>query len=340
MQALIYKRPKNIFLTHLPDPQPGPDDVLIKTAYCGICGTDLHIIAGESPAAEEVVPGHEFSGTVIEVGSAVKNLQAGDRVCVDPNTHCGHCPACRQGKIHFCQNLKPIGVFQNGAMAQLCKAPASHVYKLPEKISLSAAALTEPVSCIAHGWQRLLPIMDNPSICILGSGLIGTLWGLYLREQGLNDILYSEPKQNRRQAIEQFGFRAVAAEKFGKEKNPAKTVFDVIIECSGNPTAIESAIPKLNDQGKFLLFGVCPQDSEITVSPFQIFRQELTILGSFINPGSFTRALDFLMKTSESINKLDIKLFSLNEYKEAFRAAGSGDYLKVMFDLGSMINDQ
>jgi len=230
MQALLYKRPKNIFLTNLPDPQPGPDDVLIKTAYCGICGTDLHIIAGESPAATEVVPGHEFSGTVIEVGTAVKNLQIGDHVCVDPNTHCGQCVPCRQGKIHFCQDMKPIGVFQNGAMAEFCKAPASHVYKIPDTIPLPAAALTEPLSCIAHGWQRLLPLPENPSILILGSGLIGTLWGLYLNAQDQSNILYSEPKQNRRQAIEQSGFRAVATEEFVKEKNAAEQAASLAAE--------------------------------------------------------------------------------------------------------------
>ena len=334
MQALLYKHPKNISLINLPSPDPGPDEVLIKTAYCGICGTDLHIIMDQSPAAAEVIPGHEFSGTVIKFGSKVNNLQKGDRVSVDPNTHCGRCLPCRQGKINFCKNLKPIGVFQNGAMAEYCKAPASHVYKLPDNIPLILGALTEPVSCITHGWQRLLPLPENPSVCILGSGLIGTLWGLYLREQSINNLLYIEPKEKRRLAAQQFGFKVLPPVDLLKNKNHAGTGFDIIIDCSGNPAAIEDAISRLNDQGKFLLFGVCSQDSKISVSPFQIFRKELTILGSFINPHSFAPALDFMETISNTIDKLDIKLFSLNEYEDAFHAARSGDYLKVMFDLG------
>jgi len=116
--------------------------------------------------------------------------------------------------------------------------------------------------------------------------------------------------------------------------------FDIIIDCSGNPAAIEKAISRLKEQGKFLLFGVCPQNSKISVSPFQIFRKELTILGSFINPNSFTPAVTFLKKVAAIIDKLDIQLFSLSEYEDAFQAARSGDYLKVMFDMGSMNNEQ
>lgn len=193
MQALLYQRPKKLAIIDCPVPEPGPDEVLIKIAYCGICGTDLHIIADEAPAAEEVIPGHEFSGHIEKVGAEVSSLKLSDTVTVDPNIQCGNCPPCKKGQIHFCRNLKPVGVFVNGGMAEYCLVKGSHVYKIPSSVPLVWGALTEPVSCIVHGWHRLLPLPDNPSILILGAGLIGLLWGLLLKQNGIKKTRFSEP---------------------------------------------------------------------------------------------------------------------------------------------------
>jgi 2-desacetyl-2-hydroxyethyl bacteriochlorophyllide A dehydrogenase len=333
MQALLYKHPKNISLINLPSPDPGPDEVMIKTAYCGICGTDLHIIADEAPAAEKVIPGHEFSGHIEKVGAEVSSLKLGDAVAVDPNIQCGNCPPCKKGQIHFCQNLKPVGVFVNGGMAEYCLVKGSHVYKLPSGVSLVWGALTEPVSCIVHGWHRLLPLPDNPSILILGAGLIGLLWGVLLKQNGIKKTRFSEPIEKRQQIARQFEFKVTAPDQLIQNQSKSGDGFDVIIDCSGNPRAIEMSFPLIKPLGKFLFFGMCPQKSQISIPPFQIFQKELTLIGSVINPFTFTTALKLIEQIQVPIDNLDIKFFLLQDYQQAFQTAKSGHYTKVMFSV-------
>ena len=333
MQALLYQYPKQLSLVESPVQEPGPDDVLIKIAYCGICGTDLHIISDEAPSAREVIPGHEFSGFVEQVGTEVSTVKVKDKVAIDPNIQCGKCDPCRSGQIHFCKNLKPIGVFNHGGMAEYCLVKASHVYKLPAGVSLVGGALTEPVSCIVHGWHRLLPLPDNPSILILGCGIIGLLWGLLLKQKGLNNITFSEPIEKRRKICTSLQFEVKEPNQLIDNHSVNKNGFDVIIDCSGNPEAIEMSFPLIKPLGKFLFFGMCPQESLISIPPFQIFQKELTLIGSVINPFSFPGALTFIEKAQVHFEKLDIKFFRLNEYKEAFDAAKSGKHAKIMFKL-------
>jgi len=333
MQALLYQHPKKLSLIKCPVPEPGPEEVLIKIAYCGICGTDLHIISDEAPAAKEVIPGHEFSGYIKRVGAEVSTLTANDPVAVDPNIQCGHCVSCKTGKIHFCENLRPIGVFNDGGMAEYCLVKASHVHKLPPGVPLVWGALTEPVSCIVHGWHRLFPLSDNPSILILGSGIIGILWGLLLRQKGLTNIKFSEPVAKRRKICRKFEFDVTEPMQLKQNHSVNEMRFDVIIDCSGNPKAIEMSFSLIKPLGKFLFFGMCPQESLVSIPPFQIFKKELTLIGSLINPFSFPTALEIIEQIQVALNKLDIKYFDLKEYTEAFATAKSGKYTKVIFKL-------
>jgi threonine dehydrogenase-like Zn-dependent dehydrogenase len=158
MQALQYNRPGKLILKDLPIPEPEKEEALIKVSHSGICGTDIHILEEEAPAAPVVVLGHEFSGTVAVTGKNVSHLKPGERVCVDPNNYCGHCHYCRIGEVHFCRNLEAVGVSRNGAWAEYCISPAKQVYSLPEDVSPEWGALCEPLSCILHGWDRLQPI--------------------------------------------------------------------------------------------------------------------------------------------------------------------------------------
>ena len=275
MQALLYQHPKKLSLIEYPVQEPSPDEVLIKIAYCGICGTDLHIISDEAPAAKEVIPGHEFSGYIERVGAEVSTLKVEDSVAIDPNIQCGNCASCKTGKIHFCKNLRPIGVFKHGGMAEYCLVKASHVHKLPPGVPLVWGALTEPVSCIVHGWHRLLPLPDNPSILILGSGVIGILWGLMLRQKGLNNIRFSEPLEKRRKICRKFEFDVSKPTQLTQNQFINEMGFDVIIDCSGNPKAIEMSFSLIKPLGKFLFFGMCPQESLISIPPFKIFQKRV-----------------------------------------------------------------
>jgi 2-desacetyl-2-hydroxyethyl bacteriochlorophyllide A dehydrogenase len=331
MQALQYNRPGKLILKDLPIPEPAGDEVLVKVSHAGICGTDIHILAEEAPSAAVVVPGHEFSGTVAATGENVTHLKPGERVCVDPNNYCGHCNYCRCGEVHFCRNLKPVGVFRDGAWAEYCIAPANQVYSLPDTVPLNWGALCEPISCILHGWDRIQPVSPGCRILILGGGIIGILWGLMLRQYRFNNLTFSEPVENRRKILAAWDFSPLTPAKVAETFRKEKQEFDVIIDCSGFPPAVEEAFGWIAPLGKFLFFGVCPHDSRIKMNPFQVFKKELTLVGSIINPFTFSRAIRLIEDIQRPLSSLGVNKYPLSEYQTAIEAVKSGRVTKGMF---------
>lgn len=156
MRAVVVTAPGSAVLTDLPDPQAGPGEVVVRVTSCGLCGTDMHILAGELPSARYPgVPGHELAGEIVAVGEGVTGLEAGTRVAVDPNMPCGTCDYCRIGRGNLCDDYSAIGVTQDGGFAELVAVPARCCYVLPDSLSPAAAALVEPLSCAVHGLNRL-----------------------------------------------------------------------------------------------------------------------------------------------------------------------------------------
>jgi len=326
MQALQYRRPDKLRLREFPDPEPADDEILLEVAACGICGTDLHILAGEAPSASPVILGHEFSGMVIRTGKQVSGIKPGTMIAVDPNNYCGTCEYCHRGAVHLCRNIRPIGIARNGGWAELCVVPAVQVHPVPEHLDPRLAALAEPLSCIIHGWDRIAPVSCNRGVLVMGAGIIGLLWALFLRGNGLTDLHLTEPQPKRREIAHRLGFSCFSP-------GALYDSFDIIIDCSGSPSAIEQAFDHLKPGGKSLLFGIAPPDARISLAPFKIFQQEWTILGSVINPFTFSRALALLPALGIDPAELGIVTFPLAGYEQALQAARTGAATKVMFDL-------
>lgn len=333
MQALQYSRPGKLEIIELDKPNPRPNDLLVKVAYSGICGTDLHILKEEAPSSHKVFLGHEFAGIVDQVGTRIKTFKIGDRVAVNPNNFCGNCNYCKNGQVHFCINIKPIGINKNGGWADFCLVPQNQVSKIPDTIGLDWAALAEPLSCIIHGWDKIQPVKSNESICILGGGLIGLLWAIVLRHFGLIRILISEPNDFRTNQARNLGFEAINPKDLRGKILNGREKFDVIIDCSGNVAAIEEAFDWFNPLGKFLLFGICPEDSNISIQPFKIFQNELRIIGSVINPFTFERAIELMAQINQPLEKLGIVYFPLSDYNSAIETAKVGHATKVIFKI-------
>ncbi|XP_047097424.1 D-arabinitol dehydrogenase 1-like [Schistocerca piceifrons] len=322
-------------------PSVKENEVLVKVAYAGVCGTDLHIVEGSFPCTDQpVILGHEFSGTVTAVGSKVTNVKVGDKVAVDPNSGCNTCGPCSGGQYHYCSAggiNSTIGIYCNGGWAQYCTAPDTQVYKLPDNIALEQGALTEPISCLSHGWDRVQPIPVGSSILITGAGIIGNLWACLLHVQGHRKVTISEPLESRRKIAEKLGtgFQVVspAELKEQKEKDP-ELGFDVAIECSGNGRAMEDALWMLNCGGKLCVFGVASPDTRVSVSPYHLYKQEITIIAVNINPFSFPKALGFIDSMGTrylEYEKLGIKTFPLKQHKEALEELKKGSIAKAIF---------
>ena len=158
MKALVLTGKKQLEIEDIKEPEIKPDEVLIHTAYAGICGTDKALYAGLPGSASAVPPivlGHENSGVVTKVGSEVTNVKPGDRVTVDPNIYCGQCKYCRTQRPELCEHLDAVGVTRNGGFEEYFTAPAKVVYPIPDDVSLKAAAVVEPISCAMHGVDLL-----------------------------------------------------------------------------------------------------------------------------------------------------------------------------------------
>ncbi|CAH1168720.1 unnamed protein product [Phyllotreta striolata] len=346
MEAINFTaKTKKLELVRVPVPViTQPDQVLIKVAYSGICGTDLHIIQGEFPCNEKnsFTLGHEFSGTVVDVGADVKIFKKGDNVSVDPNNGCNSCDFCHSGQPHFCPVggiLNTVGIYRNGGWAEYCLVSLTQVHRIPNNVSLEQAALTEPLSCLAHGFDIISPVTVGQKILITGAGIIGNLWVCNLHLQGHRDVTVSEPNLKRLEMLGKLntGFKLLTPDELKKnQKADPNYKFDVVIDCSGFPPAIEHAVTLLRRGGKLCIFGVAPPHAEIKIKPFDVYMNELKIFGVLINPFCFPKSLGLIEAMGDrylNFENLGIKTFSLRQYQDAIEMLKSGTIAKAIFKL-------
>ena len=190
MKALVLTGIKQFEIQELDTPEIQPNEVLINTAYAGVCGTDHDLYAGRpgsAPAVPPIILGHENSGVVAAIGSEVTNVKVGDRVAVDPNIYCGQCEYCLTQRPELCDHLSAVGVTRNGGLAERFTAPATVVYKLPDNVSLRDAAAIEPVSCAVHGLD-LLKLRPYQKALVIGDGFMGQIFAQLLQAYGVHQV--------------------------------------------------------------------------------------------------------------------------------------------------------
>ena len=171
MKCIRILEPNRVELAEIPAPQPAEGEVLIQVAASGICGTDIHILRGEYLGGYPGIPGHEFSGTVTQVGGGVTRFRVGDRVAVEPNIPCNNCPECLHNRQNFCRNWSAVGVTRPGGMAEWVAVPEAQVFATAD-LPFEQAAFVEPLSCVLHGLEKLELRMGD-ALAILGAGPIG-----------------------------------------------------------------------------------------------------------------------------------------------------------------------
>jgi L-iditol 2-dehydrogenase len=269
------------------EPRPAPDEVVLKVDSCGICGTDRAIFRGDVPLEPPIVLGHEYSGTIVAIGSQVRFPETGERVCVDPNVTCGACVYCRRGFSHLCQRLSPLGISRHGGFAEYSAVPAGYAYSLPDTLTLEAGALIEPLACAIRGLEQA-SVEPGDTVMILGAGAIGCLLLQLSRVSGAAATIVAEPDAARRERSAAFGADIVC-----DSGDEARAVVmeqtegvgaDVVIEASGTTDGARLALDLVRRGGRVVWFGVYPESQLIEVSPYLINENEITIRGSFNNP--------------------------------------------------------
>jgi 2-desacetyl-2-hydroxyethyl bacteriochlorophyllide A dehydrogenase len=333
MRAVIIEKPGEIRIGTVPDPTPGPDEILLKVGACGICGTDLHISEGEFPPTPyPIVPGHEFAGEVVALGTNVQAsgqeaLALGARVAVDPSLFCGHCAFCRVGRGNLCLNWGAIGDTVDGAFAEYVRVPLANAYLLPEHVSFREAALIEPVSCAVHGIHRLEPRLGD-TVLIVGAGTMGLLLLQLVLRGGASRVAVLDLNTQRLTLAEQLGaYRTVTSSQALLETEPLG--FDCVIDATGVPAAITLALTLVKRGGKFMVFGVAPHEASVALSPFRIYNEEITIVGSMAVLHSYQQAVDLVSGGAIQTQAMLTETFSLEEFSQALSMLRQGKGLKT-----------
>lgn len=317
----------------------GPHDVRIQNQVAGICGTDIHIYHGEEGSAAVVPPvvlGHEYTGLVIETGKEVSTLKIGDKVTVDPNIYCGRCYYCKTGRKQHCENMVAIGVNFDGGFQQESIVPESQCLVLAPDVSYAAGALAEPLSCCIHGMD-LAGVHTGDTVCVIGGGAIGLLMVQLCKLSGASTVILSEPVAKRRELGLMLG-ADFAVDPVSEPLAPkvqqllGRAGADVVIECVGKTAATQQAFEAAGFGATVLLFSVPSPGASAQLPLFDVFKKELKIKGSFINPDTQQRAVHLinahLIKTEELITHR----FPLHQVEEALQMQMSSESIKVVIE--------
>lgn len=323
MRAVIVERPGQVRVDTLPDPAPQPDGVVVRVGACGVCGTDLHIVDGEFPPTPyPITPGHEFAGEVVAVGSRVDTVTVGDRVAVDPSLFCGRCAYCRIGRGNLCANWGAIGDTVGGAFAEYVAVPAANCYRMPPGMDFRLGATVEPLSCAVHGLRRLAP-RPGDTVLVVGAGTMGLLLVQLLVRSGAATVAVVDTNPGRLAIAVEVGATATGTT-LAEVAEAAPLGFDRVVDATGVPAVIEEALSVVARGGTFMVFGVAPGEARIALSPYRVYNDELTVVGSMAVLHSFGPALALLQSGAVHTGPLLGEAFPLGRFDAAVQAVRRG----------------
>jgi (R,R)-butanediol dehydrogenase/meso-butanediol dehydrogenase/diacetyl reductase len=336
MKAAYYAGDKTIEVGESVLQAPGPGQVRLRVAYCGICGTDLHIFQGHMDGRVTIpqVVGHEMSGEIAEIGPQVSGWQVGDRVVVRPLDPCGTCAACQAGHAHICYNLKFLGIDTPGAFQGSWTVPAHTLHRLPAHLSLDEAALIEPLAVACHDVRRG-EIRSGENTVVIGGGPIGMLIALVAGHRGAK-VLISEINPFRIQLARELGLETI---------NPLETDLvaaveertdgagaDVVFEVSGSAAGASSMTQLVRTRGRIVVVAIFSEAPKVDL--FRFFWRELSLYGARVyEPQDFDRAISLAAEGALPLTRLISVRRPLEELQTAFeQIESSTDLMKVLID--------
>ena len=332
--------PGKLVVSQVPDPVPGPGQVLIKVAYSGVCGSDVHAYLGEHPFIScPVVPGHEFSGLIAGLGHGVTAWEMGQPVTVEPSLVCGTCYNCRRGRYNICTNLKVIGCQAPGSMAEYITVPADKVIPLPQGMSLELGALVEPAA-VGMGIVRRGGYVGGKKVVVMGAGTIGLMAMQVALAHGAASVMQTDVVPQRLALAQELGaghavnvrqqeLAAAIREAFGPDGA------DLIYECVGIEATIASAIRVARKGSRIVVGGVFGRPTTVDMALVQ--DRELELLGSLMyKAGDFAEAVRLLSQGRVQGDRLISHRFTLDQIAQAFETAhtGGAGALKVLVRVG------
>jgi threonine 3-dehydrogenase len=338
MKALVKKLPQQgIWMEEVPIPDIGVNDVLVKIKKTAICGTDLHIYKWDQWSQRTIKPpmtiGHEYVGTIVDMGSGVKNLHIGDRVTSEGHIACGHCRNCRRGKNHVCQNIIGIGVNRDGVFAEYAVIPASNIILANQRINDDLIAILDPFGNATHT-ALSFPVVGE-DVLITGAGPIGCMAAAICRYAGARYIVVTDLNE----------YRLNIAGKMGATKvlNPTKETiaavvkelgmvgFDLGLEMSGSATAFKDMIDNMYNGSKIALLGILPDNTQIQWD--KIIFKAIQIKGIYGREMYETwYKMEQMMLSGINITPVITHHFSIDEFQKGFDVMEEGNCGKVILN--------
>jgi L-iditol 2-dehydrogenase len=318
-------------------PVPGPGEIQVRVAVCGVCGSDVHAFHGKHPfVSAPIVPGHEFSGTISEIGEGVEGFTVGDRVTVEPSLTCGTCYNCRNGLYNICSELQVLGCQASGAFAQYISVPAGKVYKLPDNLDFDDGALVEPSAVGVHAVRKSeLSLGDR--VVVLGAGVIGLAIVQAAKAAGAGEIIVTGHHEGRLKVAKELGadttFLAGDTVKFIRD-NYGPDGIDIVYEAVGVGATMNEAIDIIRKGAKIIVVGVFGEHPTTKVGLIQ--DKEIDMRGSLMYVDTdYPRTLELISSGKIKTKPLITARFPLDRVSEAFDIIQEkrDETLKVLLDI-------
>ena len=344
MKACVFHEPGRISVEEMPEPRPGPRELLLRVGAAAICYSDIRVYRGQKKARSGVIPGHETAGVIVQAGEGVSQFQPGDRVAICPILACGHCRFCLQGKRNRCLSRRTLGYEEDGGLAEYMLIPRQllelgHVLPLPEGLSLETAALMEPLACVLNSLESC-GVVPGSSLFVVGAGPMGLLHLMLARVMGAEPIFVSEPDAGRRDYARRFGASLVLDPGHDDIREAVLEATrglgaDAVVVTAGLPEVLEPSVELVRLQGSLSLFAGFPPGTRVPFDPNIIHYRELVLTGSQnATTDQYGRALRLLPLMPE-VAELTTHRFPIEDAVKTYESRLAGEGLKSMVVAGA-----
>ncbi len=320
MKAVVVERPHQVSYREVDEPAVGADDVLVSSREAGLCRTDVEVMTGVFTDPRwvhfPVIPGHEWSGTVVEVGANVESIHPGSRVVCEGLVGCHRCGPCRRGETHWCERIEALGFTRPGGYAELVTVPARVVHPLPDHVSFDAGVLIEPASVVLHGLEKARP-GPGESVGVIGIGTLGSLAIALLRLYSPSRLVAYGLRDEELDLAMQLGASEIVST---SAEPPAPEELDLVVDTSGAPTAIALATQICRPGGRGLLLGIAGEGKSLTLPSDLLTGKDMTLIGSLAYPASaWSRVVGLVSDRVLELDRIVTHRFPAAEFQEAVR---------------------
>lgn len=339
MKAIRFMQPEVIEYSDIPRPRPKANEVLAEIAYAGFCATDIELLTGEMIHIKNglttypIIPGHEWSGTIVEVGENVRGLKAGDRITSDVSLGCGECDECRRGHYNLCPNREVIGSYRNrqGVFAQYVAVPQRHVYKIPDGLSMEEAALAEPAATAAYAVTKAR-IPAGAQVLVIGDGPIGQLAAQLANLEGASRVIMAGSWDEKLDIARSCGI----AETINYHKEDvvarARELTDggpeIIIETSGSNSALNSAVQALKPTGRIVAVSWY-NGPVVEVAMNTLIVKDAELIGSLASPNSFGPVLRYMAEGKLKVKPLITHVKPMEELEDVVKMVRAKKEMRI-----------